>query len=74
MAYYPPEWKNPIEDFFKSTELGSNNFAVTYTAGHHGEPAHEWTFSHHEIYDPRDPQLPTIVILRYRTNTADTKN
>jgi hypothetical protein len=66
VAYYPPEWDNPIDHFLNNMVSDSRDFNITYTAGHYGEVEHEWLFSHHEVYDPRESCLPTIVILRYR--------
>ncbi|MCM0591698.1 MAG: hypothetical protein KA716_16345 [Gloeotrichia echinulata DEX184] len=64
----------PIDDAianFYSNHL--DDYRETYAAGHYGEPGCEWVFSHHEVYVPQDPQMPTMVILRYRPqNTADT--
>ena len=55
--------KEAVDDFnlrYKS------RYETTYTAGHYGEPDHEWVFSHHEIYEPKDPNLSAMVILRYK--------
>jgi hypothetical protein len=49
-------------------QRGGCNYSVAYTAGHYGDLSYQWLFSHYEIYDPRDPSLPTMVILRYRPN------
>ena len=52
-----------IERFYsKSLET----YRYAYTAGHYGEEAHLWEFSHHEAYHPTKTSLPALVILRYR--------
>jgi hypothetical protein len=46
--------------------LHLDDYKETYTAGHYGEAEHEWEFSHHEIYEPQNLALPTMVVLCYR--------
>ena len=43
-----------------------HRYSPTYSAGHHGEPEHEWVYSHYEIYDHRANLSPTIVLLHYK--------
>lgn len=52
-----------IECFYRES---LETYRYTYTAGHYGEAEHLWEFSHHEAYQPVEPSLPAMVILRYR--------
>lgn len=47
-------------------KCGSCDYSIAYTAGHYGEEDYIWDFSHHEIYEPVDKSLPSMVILRYK--------
>lgn len=47
-------------------EKNLETYRYTFTSGHYGEESHIWEFSHHEAYEPVDPSLPALVILRYR--------
>jgi hypothetical protein len=61
----------PVQEAVKSFYTRSwQRYQQNYTAGHYGDPDYEWVLSHHEIYEPADKSLPSIVILRYRLRNS----
>jgi hypothetical protein len=61
------------ELFRKKLKSGKRDYSVTYTAGHYGEELHAWDFSHYEIYEPQDPTLPSLVMLRYKPRYSNVR-
>lgn len=57
-----------IDRFYKKS---LDTYRYTYTAGHYGEEAYLWEFSHHEAYQPVEPSLPALVLLRYKPVNHD---
>ncbi|AFY47094.1 hypothetical protein Nos7524_1205 [Nostoc sp. PCC 7524] len=52
-------------------KVGNGDFNHTYTVGHYGNENQIWDYSHYEIYEPIDPNLPSMVVLRYRPRNPD---
>ncbi|MEA5502254.1 hypothetical protein VB735_03845 [Halotia wernerae UHCC 0503] len=59
--------KESVDKFLKTERhVAHYELATTYTVGCEGQEKHIWDFSHHEVYEPVDMKLPSVVILRYR--------
>lgn len=67
VAFFPVLLEEALSEFFANGLcIGKRDYRTTYTAFHYGEAEHLWEFSHHEAYEPVEPSLPAMVILRYR--------
>ncbi|NDJ21233.1 hypothetical protein GS682_06185 [Nostoc sp. B(2019)] len=64
----------PMDEAIKRFNRGNvckRDFSYTYTAGCYGDENQIWDYSHHETYEPTDPTLPSMVILRYRPRNPE---
>lgn len=67
VAFFPVTLEEALNEFLsKNLCVGERDYHTTYTAFHYGEDQHLWEYSHYESYQPAEPTLPAMVILRYR--------